>query len=128
MIAIAETAAGVFGIDLESHDVEPWEDELPAVDTPVLNLPRLVGAAASGSTIVALVAAKPPLLVSYDAGTTWREAGRGLPPGQAVAIGEDPDVVVYASRNRLFLSRNGGVFWTSLPAELPEIRRVHVAR
>ena len=128
MIAIAETAAGVFGVDLESHDVEPWEDELPVVDAPVLNLPRVVGAAASGSTIVALVAAKPPLLVSYDAGTTWREAGRGLPPGQAVAIGEDPDVVVYASRNRLFLSRNGGVFWTSLPAELPEIRRVHVAR
>lgn len=128
MIAIVETAAGVFGVDLDSHDVEPWEDDVPPAAVPELNLPRVVDAAASGSTIVALVDAKPPLLVSYDAGSTWREAGRGLPPGRAIAIGDDPDVVVYASRNRLFLSRNGGVFWTSLPAELPEIRRVHVAR
>ena len=128
MIAVVETVAGTFGVDLESLDVAPWADDVPPVEVPVLNLPRLVGAAASGSTVVALVAAKPPLLVSYDSGTTWREAGRGLPTGRAVAIGDDPDVVVYASRNRLFLSRNGGVFWTSLPAELPEIRQLHVAR
>src|SRR3712207_7216241 len=52
-------------------------------------------------------------LVSHDAGTTWHESGRGLPPGRAVAVSrDDPDVVVFASRNRLFLSRNGGRFWT----------------
>ena len=44
---------------------------------------------------------------------------------RAIAISdEDPDLIVYASRNRLFLSRNGGVFWSSLPVELPEIDAV----
>ena len=72
--------------------------------------------------MVAVVNAKPPLLVSYDTGSTWRESGRGLPGGRAVAISEDdPDLIVYAARNRLFLSRNGGIFWTSLAVELPEI-------
>jgi len=128
VIAVVETVAGVFGVDLESEEVEPWDDDLPAHDVPVLNLPRVVAAAVGGSTVVAVVEAKPPLLVSYDSGSTWREAGRGLPPGYAVAIADDPDVVVYAARNRLYLSRNGGVFWTSLPVELPEIRRLHLAR
>jgi hypothetical protein len=75
--------------------------------------------------VVAVVDAKPPLLVSYDTGSTWRESGRGLPSGRAVAISEDdPDLIVYAGRNRLFLSRNGGVFWSSLAVELPEITAV----
>jgi len=84
-----------------------------------------VAAASAGATVVAIVDAKPPLLVSYDTGSTWRESGRGLPSGRAIAISdEDPDLIVYASRNRLFLSRNGGVFWSSLPVELPEIDAV----
>ena len=88
----------------------------------MLNLPRVVAAAAAGSTVVAVVDASPPLLVSHDAGTTWRDSGRGLPAGRAVAISTgDPDVVVFAARNRLYLSRNGGVFWTALTLELPEI-------
>ena len=38
------------------------------------------------------------MLVSHDAGTTWRESGRGLPPGAAVAIADwDPDLLVYAA-------------------------------
>lgn len=125
MIAVVDTVGGTFAVDLESGELAP-RDEPPALAAPpALNLPRLVGAAAAGSTIVALVDAKPPLLVSYDAGATWREAGRGLPPGTAVAVADDdPDVVVYAARNRLYLSRNGGVFWTSLTPELPEIRAV----
>jgi hypothetical protein len=42
---------------------------------------------------------------------------------RAVAIDDlDPDVVVLASRNRLYLSRDGGLFWTALAVELPEIR------
>jgi hypothetical protein len=125
--AIVETAAGVFAVDLETDEVDPFEERLPVAAAPCLNLPRVLAAAASGSTVVAVVDAKPPLLVSYDAGATWRESGRGLPAGRAVALGDDPDVVLYASRNRLFLSRNGGVFWTSLAVELPEIRRVHLA-
>jgi hypothetical protein len=122
MIAVVDTAAGTFSVDLDSEEIEPWDGDFVAVAEPVLNLPRVVAAAAAGSTVVAVVDTKPPLLVSYDAGATWRESGRGLPAGRAVAIAEDdPDVVVFATRNRLFLSRNGGVFWTSLTVELPEI-------
>jgi hypothetical protein len=34
---------------------------------------------------------------------------------------EQPDVAVYAGRNRLYVTRDGGVFWTALAVELPEI-------
>ena len=127
MIAVATTAAGVFGVDLETHEVEPWDGDVEPAEKPILNLPRVVDAAVAGSTVVAVVDAKPPLLVSYDGGATWRESGRGLPPGRAVAVGPDPDVMVYAARNRLFVSSNGGVFWSSLPVELPEIRDLRLA-
>jgi hypothetical protein len=127
MIAVVDTAAGTFAVDLDSEESEPWDGDFAAVAEPVLNLPRVVAAAAAGSTVVAVVETRPPLLVSYDAGSTWRESGRGLPAGRAVAIADDdPDVVVFATRNRLFLSRNGGVFWTSLAVELPEIRALRV--
>ena len=85
----------------------------------------MVAAAEAGSTIVAVVDTKPPLVVSHDAGRTWRESGRGLPAGRAVAIApDDPDVVLYAARNRLYLSRDGGRFWHGLALELPEIEAV----
>ena len=87
----------------------------------------MLAAAAAGSTVVAVVDRKPPLLVSYDAGSTWSDSGRGLPAGRAVAISEtDPDFVVYAGRNRLFVSRNGGRFWSALEAELPEIEALEL--
>ena len=54
----------------------------------------MVAAAAAGSTVVAVVDTKLPLLVSYDAGATWRESGRGLPAGRAVASAEDAPAVV----------------------------------
>jgi hypothetical protein len=125
MIAIVVTELGAFEVDLdEEREVEPC-DAPPLPPQPALNLPRLVGAAAAGSTVVAVVDTKPPLAVSHDAGVTWRESGRGLPPGRAVAVAEsDPDLVVYAARNRLYVSRDGGLFWTSLAAELPEIEAV----
>ena len=67
----------------------------------------------------------PPLAVSHDAGVTWRESGRGLPPGRAVAVSaDDPDLVLYATRNRLYVSRDGGRFWHGLALELPEIEAV----
>ena len=126
MIALAETASGTFAVDVETEEVEPAE-AFSRADAPVLNLPRVVAAAAVGSTVVAVVDARPPLLVSHDAGTTWQESGRGLPPGRAVAIADDdPDLVVYAARNRLYVSRNGGRFWTALAVELPEISAVAV--
>jgi photosystem II stability/assembly factor-like uncharacterized protein len=84
-------------------------------------------AAAAGATVVAVVDTKPPLVVSHDAGATWRESGRGLPPGRAVAIADDdPDTMVYAARNRLYVTRDGGVFWQALAVELPEIAAVAV--
>ena len=127
MNAVAVTAAGRFAVDLETGEVEPWDGDVTPPPQPTLNLPRVVAAASAGPTVVAVVDAKPPLLVSYDAGATWRESGRGLPAGRSVAVAQDdPDLLVYAARNRLYVSRNGGVFWTALPAELPEIERVVV--
>jgi hypothetical protein len=126
MIALVATAAGAFAVDLETEAVEPAEDFTPTPG-PGLNLPRLVAAAASGSTVVAVVDTRPPMLVSHDAGTTWHESGRGLPSGRAVAVsGDDPDLLVYAARNRLYVSRNGGRFWTALAVELPEIAALAV--
>jgi hypothetical protein len=124
MNVLVATADGTFAVDLETEELEPVEPFEPVI-APVLNLPRVVAAAAAGSTVVAVVDASPPLLVSHDAGRTWRDSGRGLPAGRAVAISSgDPDVVVFAARNRLYLSRNGGVFWTALTIELPEITAV----
>src|SRR6058998_1112525 len=75
-------------------------------------------AAAAGATVVAVVDRRPPLAISNDAGRTWREAGGGLPAGFAVAIDEDnPDVMLFAGRNRLYLSENGGIFWRALVPE-----------
>jgi len=125
MKVLISTVAGSFSVDLETDDVDAWDGALEPPPAPLLNLPRVLAAAVTAATVVAVVDAKPPLLVSYDTGSTWRESGRGLPPGRAVAISDDdPDLIVYAARNRLFLSRNGGVFWSSLAVELPEILAV----
>jgi hypothetical protein len=127
MIAVAETVAGAFAVDLETSEVAPWAFSIEPTASPELNLPRVVATASSGSTVVAVVDAKPPLLVSHDAGVTWRESGRGLAGGRAVAVADgDPDLIVYATRNRLYVSVNGGVFWTALDAELPEIARLEL--
>jgi hypothetical protein len=123
--ALVETEHGVYTVDLETEEVEGLEQGARLeVNEPVrTGLPRVVAAAAAGSTVVAVVKTRPPLAVSHDAGRTWHQAGSGLPPGRGVAIDvDDPDLVVYAARNRLFVSRNGGVFWSALAPELPEIR------
>ena len=130
MRVVARTDYGAFAVDLETEEVEPadavdvrWSEPLS------LSLPKVVASAAVGSTVVAVVDRKPPLVVSHDAGITWRETGGGLPPGSAVAIAEDdPDLIVYASRNRLHVSTNGGVFWRALSVELPEIEALAVER
>jgi hypothetical protein len=124
MIAVIATAGGTFAVDLESGEVGPAEEFEPEAP-PTLNLPRVVAAAGKGATVVAVIDTKPPLVVSHDAGVTWKESGRGLPAGRAVAVSaDDPDTIVYAARNRLYVSRNGGVFWSAVPAELPEIAAV----
>jgi len=123
--ALVRTVDGVFEVDLDEEEV------LGIVDAPVepprveVSLPLVVAAASSGSTVIAIVDRRPPLAISNDAGRTWREAGGGLPPGRALAIADDnPDYVLYAARNRLHLSENGGLFWRSLAVELPEIEAV----
>ena len=129
MRALVGTVDGVFRIDLDLEEVIDADEDgrLSPVDAEV-SLPRLVAAASSGSTIVAVVDARPPLAVSHDAGTTWTEAGGGLPKGRAVAVAEDdPDVVLYGARNRLYLSRDGGRFWSALPFEFPAIEAVELS-
>ena len=128
MIARVRTAAGVFEIDVADEEILGEVDVAVDLERIELSLPRLVAASASGSTVVAVVDRKPPLAVSHDAGSTWTEAGGGLPPGFAVAVDPaDPDRVLYAARNRLYLSTDGGRFWRSLAPELPDVEAVEWA-
>lgn len=118
------TAEGTFEVDLELEEVV---GDAPEFDAPTVavQLPRVVAAAATGATVVAVVDRRPPLAISNDAGHTWREAGGGLPAGFAVAIDYDnPDRMLFAARNRLYVSENGGVFWRALVPELPDIEAV----
>jgi hypothetical protein len=122
--AAVRTASGTYVVDLDAEEVSGEGDDFESARIAV-ELPRVVAAAATGATIVAVVDRRPPLAISNDAGRTWRESGGGLPAGFAVAIDEDnPDVMLYAGRNRLYLSENGGIFWRSLVPELPEIQAV----
>ena len=123
------TTDGVYLVDLEDGSVlgpaadADFDPPPEPLSTPFL--PRLVAASGAGSTVVAIVATRPPLAVSHDTGRTWRESGRGLPPGRAVAVSaENPDHVLFASEERLYVSTDGGRFWRSLDVELPEIEAV----
>ena len=127
MRAVVTTASGYFAVDLDTEEVEASDAPLSEPEVVVPQLPRVVKAVASGSAVIALVDARPPMLVSYDTGTTWNESGRGLPPGVSVAISRDnPDVAVYASRDRLYVSRDGGRFWHRLEPELDAIEDVQI--
>jgi hypothetical protein len=125
--ALAATAHGVVEVDVNEEVVLGLVESgtLPPRPGLELGLPLVVDADAVGARVIAVIERRPPLAVSDDAGTTWHEAGGGLPPGRAVAIHpDDPDLVLYAARNRLYVSRDGGRFWASLAPELPEISRV----
>jgi hypothetical protein len=125
VIAAVGTIDGVVLVDLEEETALGPGELVPAAEAPRLSLPRVVAAAQSGATVIAVVDRRPPLAISRDGGATWSEAGGGLPAGFAIAIAEDdPDRMLYAGRNRLYLSANGGVFWRSLPFELPDIEAV----
>jgi hypothetical protein len=125
MIAAVQTVEGVLLIDVGEEQILGEGNKLPEADAPGVELPRVVATARSGSTVVAIVDRRPPLAISRDNGSTWTEAGGGLPAGFALAIAEDdPDRMVYAGRNRLYVSVNGGVFWRALTLELPDVLAV----
>ena len=125
MIAVVDTADGLLLVDVEEEVLLGAGAELPETDAPSVDLPRVVATARAGATIVAVVDRRPPLAISRDGGATWTEAGGGLPAGFAIAIAEDdPDRMLYASRNRLYVSTNGGVFWRALALELPDVSAV----
>jgi hypothetical protein len=124
MKAELQTEHGVYTVDLETEEVLELDEgaTLPEPEQLELTLPLLLAAAASGPTVVALLDRRPPLAVSHDGGVTWRESGAGLPRGVAVAIAaDDPDFVLFAARNRVYRSVDGGRFWQALTLELPEI-------
>jgi hypothetical protein len=126
MRALVQTALGVATVDLEEDEVvELDEDATLHVVTVETWLPRVMAADRQGANVVAVVDRRPPLMVSGDAGTTWREAGGGLPAGRAVAISPNhPDLVLFAGETRLFVSADGGRFWRALTTELPDITAV----
>lgn len=130
---LAECADGVYRIVLAEEGEElasfAASEVLPARPRPLelvppFAVPSLVDVDASGSTVALLLRRRPPLLISHDLGRTWSARGAGLPQGRSLALGATPDDIVYAARNRLFLSGDGGVFWRALLVELPEIRGV----
>ena len=94
------TVDGVFELDLDEDVVlGPSSEAVEPQDVP-LSLPLVVAAAASGSTVIAVIDRRPPLAVSNDAGRTWREAGGGLPPGRAIASADaHPHPERYAAPN-----------------------------
>jgi hypothetical protein len=119
-------ALGTVEVDLDEDDVvEVGDDPVLPPAAPALDLPLLVAAARHGSTVLAVVDRRPPLVVSHDGGATWRETGAGLGAGVAVAISpEHPDLAVYATSGRLHVSRDGGRFWAALSVELEGISAV----
>ena len=70
-VAVA-TVDGVFVVDLDQEWVE--HDPLGTVEADLVRveLPLVISAAAAGSTVIAVVDRRPPLVVSHDAGSTWR--------------------------------------------------------
>jgi hypothetical protein len=124
--ALVQTADAVLVVDPDEGVVaiDAGARLTPQPAAPV-TLPAVLASVASGSTVVALVDRRPPLAISYDAGRTWHESGGGLPRGVAIAIDEDdPDLILFAARNRVWSSSDGGRFWESLVIDLPEVEAV----
>lgn len=135
MIAAAACADALYlvelGADADADELVGREPggSLPARVAPAGLVPPwastlLVDLDTAGSTVVLVLDRRPPLLVSHDLGATWSERGGGLPKGRGVAVSDNPDHVLYAARNRLYVSLDGGRFWRAAGVELPEILAV----
>jgi hypothetical protein len=123
--ALTAFAVGVALVDLDSETAELVEAPVPDRAAHEVTLPLLVAADRRDPLVIAVVARRPPLVISRDGGRTWREAGGGLGPGRDVAISpRDPEVILFAGHERLHLSTDGGRFWRVLAPELPEITRI----
>lgn len=123
---LVQTADAVLTIDADEGvvDIETGARIARPQDIAV-SLPGVIACVGAGSTLVALLARRPPLAISHDAGRTWHESGSGLPAGQAIAIDEDdPDSILFAAKHRVWASRDGGRFWESVAIDLPEIETV----
>ena len=133
LVILADCASGVHAIELAEGGGERV-DRRPAARMPARERDRslapswarssLVDLDASGSTIVLLLERRPPVLVSYDGGGSWRERGGGVPGGVAIALADNPDHAVLATATRLYVSLDGGQFWRSLETELEGITDV----
>ena len=121
MLALVATAAGTFSVDLDSEEVgaaEPFRRRSAAAAQPAPGRRRRRGRLDGRRA----VDARPPLLVSYDAAPPGASPDAVFRRGaQSRSAEADPDTLAYAARNRLYVSRDGGVFWTALAVELPEI-------
>jgi photosystem II stability/assembly factor-like uncharacterized protein len=119
MEAIVATALGCVLVELETGEAELVDVDPPTAGSAEVSLPLLIAAAQVGARIAAVVNRRPPLVLSDDAGQTWRETGGGLPAGTAVAIHpDDPDRLLFATDSRVYLSEDGGRFWRVLEPEL----------
>jgi hypothetical protein len=131
LIALAGCEDGIYRIEVgetaEEDELLGWEKNgaiergRPLELAPPFAAARVLDVDAAGPTTVVLLERRPPLLVSYDAGATWSERGSGLPAGRAIALGDSPDSILYGTRTRLYVSRDGGRFWRAVAVELPEI-------
>ena len=119
------TALGCVHVDLETGTGELTDEDPPSARTSGISLPLLIAADQAGERVAAVIDRRPPLVLSNDGGQTWDEAGGGLPAGTAIAIHpDDPDLLLFASESRLYVSANGGRFWRALDLELIGITAV----
>jgi len=109
---------------LDRDDAGVVERDRPLELAPAWARRRVLDVDAAGAAIVVLLDRRPPLLVSHDSGVTWSERGSGLPRGRAVALGDNPDLVLYGTESRLYVSRDGGRFWRAIAVELPDLQDV----
>lgn len=115
-------AFGTVRVDVETGEWDIADVELTGPAREACGLPLLRATQRCGSRVVAVVTSRPPLMISDDSGATWRASARGLPAGVDVAfLDGHPDVVVFATEERLYVSRDGGRFWRDVPVELPGI-------